>query len=63
MTDMAEYLRVEAEFAARKDSLCEHVSPAKCNCAECPARKMCEWLIDNDPREQGRALSEEGARV
>lgn len=44
-----EYRKVEAEFSARADALCETVSPATCNCAECPARAMCEWLCENNP--------------
>ena len=41
------YKKVEAEFAARKDALCENTSPAECNCSACPARQMCEWLCSH----------------
>lgn len=52
---MNEYMQVQAAFEARGDALCENTSPTVCNCADCPARKMCEWLCDNDPFREERS--------
>lgn len=56
MSGVAEYIRVEAEFAARTDALCQSTRPAECDCAVCPAREMCAWLIENDPFTGGLVL-------
>jgi len=45
MTD--EYRKKEQEFADRRDSLCENVSPDLCNCSECPTRELCGWLDEH----------------
>lgn len=44
-----EYARVEAEFTARTDCLCESIPPVRCDCAVCPAKAQCEWLCAHDP--------------
>ena len=46
---LEEYRRKEQEFIERHDSLCETVSPDRCNCSACPTQELCKWLCDNDP--------------
>jgi hypothetical protein len=49
MTTIEEYRKVEAEFEARTDCLCECIPPVSCDCSKCPAQKQCKWLCANDP--------------
>ena len=44
-----EYRQKEAAFMERHDALCENVSPLACDCSQCLAREMCEWLCEHDP--------------
>lgn len=46
---MNEYMKIQAEFEARHDALCENTSPFECDCSECPAKEMCDWLCENNP--------------
>ena len=44
-----EYRQKELEFFQRHDSLCEDISPDRCDCSKCPTRELCEWLFEHDP--------------
>lgn len=44
MITLAEYLRIEKEFADCRNSLCENTPPQMCDCSKCPTRVLCEQL-------------------
>lgn len=46
---MTEYRKIEAEFMARTDALCENTSPSLCDCSACPCHELCEWLDKHNP--------------
>lgn len=48
MVTKAEYKRVEDEFIARTDALCEDVLPELCDCGACPCHDLCEWLCTHN---------------